>query len=58
MGWKVIGFDGPKSLKDTMDGTYTTADKFTGEYNWGDLIPVLANQSDFPVPIKSEGIYN
>ena len=58
MGWKVIGFDGPESLKDTMDGTYTTADKFADDYSWGELIPVLANQSDFPVPVKSEGMYN
>jgi len=58
MGWKVIGFDGPESLKDTMDGTYTTADKFTKDYSWRDLIPVLANQSDFPAPVKSEGMYN
>jgi hypothetical protein len=40
-----------------MDGTYTTADKFTGEYNWGDLIPVLANQNLFPVPKKSDVMY-
>ena len=57
MGWKVIGFDGPMTLKDTMDGTYTTADKFTGDYNWGELIPVLANQNLFPVPIKSDVLY-
>lgn len=57
MGWKVIGFDGPKSLKDTMDGSYTTADKFVGDYNWGDLIPVLANQKEYPVPAQSEIMY-
>ena len=38
MGWKVIGFPGPKSLKDTMDGTYTTAPFFVHEYDWHDLL--------------------
>lgn len=45
MGWKTIGFPGPKSLKDTMDGTYDTTEYFhQGEYDWYDLIPHL-NQS-------------
>lgn len=38
IGWKVIGFPGPKSLKDTMDGTYTTAPYFVEQYNWRDLL--------------------
>lgn len=42
MGWKVIGFPGPKSLRDTMDGTYDTTEYFyEGEYDWYDLIPHL-----------------
>jgi gluconate 2-dehydrogenase gamma chain len=42
MGWKVIGFPGPKSLKDTMDGTYDTTEYFyEGDYDWYDLIPHL-----------------
>jgi gluconate 2-dehydrogenase gamma chain len=42
MGWKVIGFPGPASLKDTMDGTYDTTGYFLeGEYEWTDLIPHL-----------------
>jgi gluconate 2-dehydrogenase gamma chain len=42
MGWKFIGFPGPKSLKDTMDGTYSTAEYFyQGEFDWEDLIPQL-----------------
>lgn len=42
MGWKVIGFPGPKSLKDTMDGTYDTTEYFhQGDYDWYDLIPHL-----------------
>jgi len=39
IGWKVIGFPGPKSLRDTMDGTYSTAEYFVQEYDWKDLIP-------------------
>jgi gluconate 2-dehydrogenase gamma chain len=38
MGWKVIGFPGPISLRDTMDGTYTTAPYFVEEYDWHDLL--------------------
>ncbi len=38
IGWKVIGFPGPKSLKDTMDGTYTTAPFFVQDYDWKDLL--------------------
>ncbi|WP_415853374.1 gluconate 2-dehydrogenase subunit 3 family protein [Sinomonas sp. G460-2] len=42
MGWNVIGFPGPKSLKDTIDGTYDTTPYFyEGEYDWYDLIPHL-----------------
>jgi gluconate 2-dehydrogenase gamma chain len=45
MGWKVIGFPGPQSLKDTMDGTYDTTPYFVeGEYEWTDLIPHLKEQ--------------
>ena len=39
IGWTVIGFPGPKSLRDTMDGTYTTANCFVQEYSWEELIP-------------------
>jgi len=42
MGWKVIGFVGPESLKDTMDGTYDTTPYFMeGDYTWEDLVPHL-----------------
>lgn len=41
VGWKTIGFPGPASLKDTMDGTYTTTPYFLDEYRWEDLIPHL-----------------
>lgn len=56
-GWKVIEFEGPKTLKDTMDGTYSTADKFVSDYHWGDLIPVLAQQKEYEVPAKSDITY-
>nr|WP_296064631.1 gluconate 2-dehydrogenase subunit 3 family protein [uncultured Actinoplanes sp.] len=42
IGWKVIGFVGPESLKDTMDGTYDTTPYFMeGDYTWEDLVPHL-----------------
>jgi gluconate 2-dehydrogenase gamma chain len=50
MGWKVIGFDGPKSLRDTMDGTYSTEKYFVRSYDWAELIPHLREQTQFEVP--------
>ncbi|MHA6793006.1 gluconate 2-dehydrogenase subunit 3 family protein [Pseudonocardia bannensis] len=41
IGWKIIGFPGPKSLKDTMDGTYSTTEYFVEEYDWNELVPHL-----------------
>lgn len=38
IGWKVIGFPGPKSLKDTIDGTYTTDPYFVHDVAWEDLL--------------------
>jgi gluconate 2-dehydrogenase gamma chain len=38
VGWEVIGFPGPESLKDTMDGTYTTAPYFVQEFSWEELL--------------------
>lgn len=38
IGWKVIGFPGPESLKDTMDGTYTTAPYFAETWDWQELL--------------------
>ncbi len=34
IGWRVIGFDGPKSLADTTDGTYTNIDYMFPEAEW------------------------
>jgi gluconate 2-dehydrogenase gamma chain len=41
VGWKVIGFPGPKSLRDTMDGTYSVREYYVQNYDWLDLIPQL-----------------
>ena len=38
IGWKVIGFPGPKSLKDTIDGTYTTDPYFVHDVSWPELL--------------------
>jgi gluconate 2-dehydrogenase gamma chain len=46
MGWKTVGFVGPKSLKDTMDGTYSTAEFFVQEYDWEDLVPGFKYSQD------------
>lgn len=50
MGWQVIGFDGPRSLGDTMDGTYTTMPYFVQDYDWSELVPYLREQNQFGVP--------
>lgn len=34
LGWRVIGFDGPESLADTVDGTYTTTDYLLMKAKW------------------------
>ncbi|GII25973.1 gluconate 2-dehydrogenase subunit 3 family protein [Planosporangium mesophilum] len=41
VGWRVIGFPGPESLKDTMDGTYSVRGYYVQDYDWRDLIPHL-----------------
>lgn len=46
MGWKMVGFDGPKNLRDTMDGTYSTAKYFVQEYDWEELIPGFKHGSE------------
>lgn len=47
MGWRVIGFPGPSSLADTMDGTYSLRHHFLTDESWPDLIPYLReNQSE------------
>jgi gluconate 2-dehydrogenase gamma chain len=49
-GWEVIGFPGPESLRDTMDGTYSTLKYFVQNYNWGELVPYLHEQDKWEVP--------
>jgi gluconate 2-dehydrogenase gamma chain len=34
IGWRVIGYDGPKSLADTVAGRYTTTDYMITEATW------------------------
>ncbi|MEV7965520.1 gluconate 2-dehydrogenase subunit 3 family protein [Sphaerisporangium sp. NPDC088356] len=41
VGWRVIGFPGPESLKDTIDGTYSVREYYVQDYDWGRLIPHL-----------------
>lgn len=55
MGWKTIGFPGPKSLKDTMDGTYDTHPYFVQDYDWNELIPHLA-ESGWVEPESPTGV--
>ena len=41
VGWDLIGFPGPKSLKDTNDCTYSVREYFALDYDWKELIPHL-----------------
>jgi len=50
MGWEVVGFDGPQSLRDTMDGTYSTDKYFVQNYDWSELVPQLREQTQFELP--------
>jgi gluconate 2-dehydrogenase gamma chain len=50
VGWEVIGFPGPKSLKDTMDGTYDTLPYFVQSYDWSELVPYLREQDQWEAP--------
>jgi gluconate 2-dehydrogenase gamma chain len=55
MGWDVVGFDGPRSLRDTMNGTYSTDKYFVQSYDWGELVPYLREQTQFEVPAPVTG---
>lgn len=44
VGWKVIGFPGPKSLADTRDCSYSVEHLSVHDRDWADLIPHLRNQ--------------
>ncbi|KQU25855.1 hypothetical protein ASG65_14725 [Bacillus sp. Leaf13] len=41
VGWKVIGFPGPKFLTDTNTLKYSFKDYYIQDYDWADLIPYL-----------------
>lgn len=41
IGWKVIGYPGPKSLADTNTLKYSVKDFYAEECDWSDLIPYL-----------------
>jgi gluconate 2-dehydrogenase gamma chain len=41
VGWNLVEFPGPKSLKDTNDCSYNVKEHFVQEYDWKDLIPHL-----------------
>jgi gluconate 2-dehydrogenase gamma chain len=41
VGWEVVGFPGPKSLKETNDLTYSVREYFVLDYDWKELVPRL-----------------
>ncbi|MED1438346.1 gluconate 2-dehydrogenase subunit 3 family protein [Aeribacillus composti] len=41
VGWRVIGFLGPKSLADTNTCKYSVKEYYVQNYDWADLIPHL-----------------
>jgi gluconate 2-dehydrogenase gamma chain len=41
VGWQVIGFPGPKSLKETNDLSYSVQEHFVHDYDWRELVPEL-----------------
>lgn len=46
VGWDLVGFPGPKSLKDTLDMTYSVRDYFVHDVPWEDLVPHYALNKD------------
>ena len=45
VGWDLVGFPGPKSLKDTNDCSYSVKEYLVNDYDWRDLIPHLRENS-------------
>jgi gluconate 2-dehydrogenase gamma chain len=45
VGWDLVEFPGPKSLRDTNDCSYSVKSYFVQEYDWKDLIPHLREKS-------------
>lgn len=44
VGWKVVGFPGPKSLAETNTCEFSLKEHFVQDYEWSDLIPHLAGR--------------
>jgi gluconate 2-dehydrogenase gamma chain len=47
VGWQVIGFPGPKTLKETNDLTFSVQEHFEHDYDWRELVPRLRDK-DIP----------
>jgi gluconate 2-dehydrogenase gamma chain len=44
VGWQVVGFPGPKTLKETNDLTYSVEEYFVQDYDWRELVPRLRDR--------------
>jgi gluconate 2-dehydrogenase gamma chain len=44
VGWEVIGYPGPKTLKETNDLTFSVQEHFVQEYDWRELVPLLRDK--------------
>lgn len=55
VGWRLIGFPGPRSLRETRDCSYAHWDKFLSDYDWADLIPHLRASAQPTEAGKSAG---
>ncbi len=45
VGWDLVEFPGPESLKDTNDCSYSVKEYFVLDYDWKDLIPYLRDRN-------------
>ena len=41
VGWEMVGFPGPQSLKDTLDCSYSVKDRYVLDKPWNELVPHL-----------------
>ena len=41
IGWELVGFPGPQSLKDTLDCSYSVKDRYVLDKPWNELVPYL-----------------
>jgi gluconate 2-dehydrogenase gamma chain len=44
VGWQVIGFPGPRTLKETNDLTFSVEEHFELDYDWRELVPRLRDK--------------